>query len=300
MAYDTTPHDIYRGTTGLELPTEMSTEVWQKMQEESAIMRLAQREPLKGSGKTIPIITSDPEPGWTAESTEKPVGTHTFSTKKMTPYKLAIIVPISMEFRRDHEAIYNQLTQRIPKSFARKFDKTVFFGSAPGSNFDTLVNSPEVNLWGNEWEQLVEASALIADKEGELNGWAMSPRGKAALLQVTDTTGRPIFVNGTENGSIGSILDEPVYRTRAVYDASTNLVGFAGDWTKARYGIVESINMSISEEATINDGTKQINLWQRNMFAIRCEAEFGFIVEDDDYFVKLKNYDPTTATKKAK
>lgn len=45
--------------------------------------------------------------------------------------------------------------------------------------------------------------------------------------------------------------------------------------------------MSISEEATINDGTNQINLWQRNMFAVRIEAEVGVVVKDAAAFGKL-------------
>jgi len=45
--------------------------------------------------------------------------------------------------------------------------------------------------------------------------------------------------------------------------------------------------MSISEEATVNDGTNQINLWQRNMFAVRVEAELGFVVSNTNAFVKL-------------
>lgn len=73
-----------------------------------------------------------------------------------------------------------------------------------------------------------------------------------------------------------------------MYKAGTpNVVGFAGDWTQARYGIVDGINVSISEEATINTGTEQVNLWQRNMFALRCEAEVGFVVKNAAAFVKL-------------
>ena len=66
-----------------------------------------------------------------------------------------------------------------------------------------------------------------------------------------------------------------------------NVIGFAGDWTQARYGIVDGINLAISEEATINTGTELVNLWQRNMFAVRVEAEVGFIVRDAAAFVKL-------------
>ena len=47
------------------------------------------------------------------------------------------------------------------------------------------------------------------------------------------------------------------------------------------------INLAISDQATINTGTEQVNLWQRNMFAVRVEAEVGFVVRDAAAFVKL-------------
>ena len=53
------------------------------------------------------------------------------------------------------------------------------------------------------------------------------------------------------------------------------------------YGIVDGINIAISDQATINDGTNQINLWQRNMFAVRVEAEVGFVVASASAFLKL-------------
>ena len=60
MALVTTPHDIYRGTSGITLPKELSNEIWANAVQESAIMRLAQRIDLPGSGITIPVITADP------------------------------------------------------------------------------------------------------------------------------------------------------------------------------------------------------------------------------------------------
>jgi len=59
------------------------------------------------------------------------------------------------------------------------------------------------------------------------------------------------------------------------------VVGIAGDWTKAVYGAVEGVKIDISDQATLtykdasnNDVT--LNLWQRNMFAVRAEIEVGF------------------------
>ena len=55
-----------------------------------------------------------------------------------------------------------------------------------------------------------------------------------------------------------------------------SVIGYAGDWTQAKYGIVEDVQISISDQATLTIDDEQVNLWERNMFAVRAEIEFGF------------------------
>ena len=70
---------------------------------------------------------------------------------------------------------------------------------------------------------------------------------------------------------------------------SAEVIGFGGDWTTARYGVVKDVNISISDQATLTSGSKTLNLWQRNMFAVRCEFEVGFVVRDLADFVRIDN-----------
>jgi HK97 family phage major capsid protein len=208
----------------------------------------------------------------------------------MTPYKMAVIELFSNEFRRDLPALYGELERRLPLSLGKKLDETVFNGSAPGTNFDVLSGSASVALdLADAYGSLVGVYETLATADASLTGWAMSPQGKAILLGAVDGTKRPLFVpNVNDTNAIGRILGAPVTETKSVYAQGTpNTVGFAGDWEQARYGIVDGINIAISDEATINDGEQQINLWQRNMFAIRVEAEFGFVVKDPAAFVKI-------------
>ena len=293
MALATNAVDINRGTEGVVLPPQLSQEVWQNAQEESAVMRLAQRIALPGAGLTIPVITGDAVADWTAETNEKPVSEATLASKQMTGYKLAVIELFSNEFRRDLPRVYEELARRLPYSIAKKFDETVFNGTAPGTNFDTLENATAISLAAGEgvttYGQLVSVLSTIGAADAELTGWVLAPQGEALLLATTDETGRPLFVADiNDNRAIGRVLGSPVIRSRAAYVAGTpNTIGIAGDWAQARYGIVEDIKISISEEATVNDGENQINLWQRNMFAVRVEAELGFVVKTDAAFVKL-------------
>ena len=290
MALATNPVDINRGTTGIQLPKELSAEIWANAQDESAVMRLAQQIALPGSGITIPVVTGDPAADWTAETAEKPVSESTFGFKQMTPYKIAVIELFSMEFRRDLPALYAELVRRLPASIGKKFDETVFGGTAPGSNFDVLSGSTAVAVGGTgTYGKLVTALETIAATDAELTGWVISPQAEALLLKATDGNNRPLFIpNANDDRAIANLLGARVERSRRVYKAGTpNVIGFAGDWAQARYGIVDGINLAISEEATVNTGTELVNTWQRNMFAVRVEAELGFVVKDAAAFVKL-------------
>lgn len=289
MAYDNTPVDLNTGSSGIVLPREISSEIWAKATQESAVMRMARRIYLPGAGITVPIIDTDGVADIVTETGEKPVSNPTVNNKSMTPIKIAMIQTFSNEFRRDLPRLYDALVDRAPAAITKKFDELAFHGTNNPTGFDTLANATAISIATDTYPALVSAKSTVAAADGMLNGWALSPQAEAVLLAATDGQDRPLFLNSaTDQGSVGRILGEPVYFNRASYQAGTpNTLGIAGDWDRAMYGIVDDITIKISDQATINDGTKQINLWQRNMFAILVEATLGFAVQDDAYFVRL-------------
>lgn len=267
--------------TSIDLPVDVSREILQKAQEESAVMRLARRIDLPGRGTSINVITSDPEAAWVGETVAKPVSNPGLSTKVMSAYKLAVIVPFSNEFRRDVAALYDAIVQRIPRALGQKFDATVFGAvQAPGSNFDTFASASAVAISGtnvNAYAGLVTADTDIATHGGILNGFVLSPQGKGVLLAATDADKRPLFINNVSEGAIPMILGAQTYISKGAYVTGTpNVLGFAGDWTQALYGTVEGVKVDYSSDATLVNGNSTINLFQQNMFAVRAEIEVGF------------------------
>ena len=277
---------INTNRSNITLPTEISAEIIQKTQEASAVMGLARRVALPGRGLTIPVISGDPEAAWVDETNPKPISNPTLSTKIMQAYKLAVIVPFSDEFARDMAGLYDALISRLPGALALKFDSTVFHGTAPGSNFDTFaaVSAQSISGTGNSvYNALVAADADIATAGGILNGFAMSPQGKGEFLAAKDTTERPLFINSVAEGAVPMILGAPVKYTKGAYKAGTSgtgatpdVLGFAGDWTQALYGTVEGVKIDMSNQASLTISGNQVNLWERNMFAVRAEIEVGF------------------------
>ena len=59
---------INTNRSNVTLPQEVSSEILQKTQEESAVMKLARQVVLPGRGLTIPVITGDPEAEWVSET----------------------------------------------------------------------------------------------------------------------------------------------------------------------------------------------------------------------------------------
>ena len=278
--------------TNIQLPAEVSSEILQKTQEQSAVMQMARQIVLPGRGVEIPVITADPEASWVNETASKPVSNPGLDKKVMTAYKLAVIVPFSNEFRRDAAGLYDALIGRLPLSLASKFDATVFGNvAAPGSNFDTFANCTAQNIGGtNTYAGLVAADADVADHDGILNGYVISPKAKAVLLSALDDNKRPLFINSVAEGAIPMILGARTLMSKGAYKAGAgstpNVVGVAGDWTQAVYGTVEGVKIDISDQATLVNGNTTINLFQQNMFAVRAEIEIGFRA-DTTVFNKL-------------
>lgn len=289
--------------SNIDLPKAVSSEILKKTQESSAIMQLAKKVPLPGNGVQIPVITSDPVANWVTETGKKPVSNPGLSKKIMQAHKLAVIVPFSEEFRRDAAALYSALIERLPNTLGKEFDKTCFFGPASTlANFDDLseVTAQSLSGTGGVYGGLVAADIDISEQGGMISGYVFSPQGRGELLTALDKQDRPIFINSVSEGEVPRILGAPTYFKQVVYKegaagvgtgaGTPDIVGFAGDWSKAMWGTVEGVKISFSDQATltVQEGTsvEQINLWQQNMFAVRAEIEVGFVAETE-YFNAL-------------
>lgn len=287
--------DLKRSTSGVVLPAQVSSEIWASTQQASAIMAVSRQITLPGSGITIPMVTADSSASWVAESAEKPVSHAVVANKSMTPYKLAVIETFSMEFRRDLPGLYAELARRLPNALARKFDETVMGGTAPGSGFDVLTTAPSLIVDGTgTYADLAAVFNAVAAAGGNLSHWVSSPSFEGLLLSSVASDGRPLFIaDQTTSGRVGSIFGRPVYTTNGAMLKSTvagDDTAIAGDFANsAIYGTVEGVQVDVSDQATVMDGATQVNLWQRNMFAVRAEIEIGFITRNVNHFVRISD-----------
>ena len=307
-----TYQDHSRKTTNVIFDPEVSGEIIAKAQEESAIMQLASKMSIAPEGKKFQTIVGDPAPEWVAETNDKPVDFFEFGTKTVTPYKMALIVPFSTEFRRDKTTLYNECIRRVPKLFAKKFDATAMGTVAPGTGFDVFGSASKASILADSvnhidvYDRFLAVDSAIGAADGIMNGIALSPQGRSIVLGAKDWQGYPIFTPGVQSGQLGNILGAAVSVKKGVYvpgvaGTSAAVVGIAGDWDEAAYGVIGQLTGSFSEEATItytdaSNNAVTLNLWQKNMFAVRFEIELALMIRDINKFVLLTGNTPSATT----
>lgn len=286
------------------LAPEVSSEIWQNAQAESAVMQYATKIDLPGLGLSVPMIASDPTAEWAGETEEITVGESTFDSREMKGHKIGVIELFSKEMKRDLPGLVSALQTRLPKTIGLKFDETVFhgasgFGPVNQTTFDSFRKTGVQSLSltkEDAYDDLVAIDEAVSLADGTLGAYVLSPRARGVLLRAKDADERPLMVNNVQtDGAITSLLGVPAFRTGAVYRkgaedaAGGSTLGFAGDWRSAYYGVVQGIEVEISSEASVTKGGQTINLWQRDMFAVKVTAHLGFMIRKghENRFVRI-------------
>ncbi|MFC9941257.1 phage major capsid protein [Nocardiopsis alba] len=294
------------------LPRNLTGPIFERANELSAVQRLARRVPLSMDATTsIPVPLDVPTADWVDEGARKPLSSGGVGVKTMTGKKLAVLIPVSMEVARTNAAgLWSQLQSDLPLAFARAFDHAAIHGkSMKGATgpfqgyLAQTTNTQQLGATaqnqGGIYADLVKGMEQVVDADYDFSGFAADSRLKPKLLLSTDTTGRPIFVDtttqGTDAGSgQGTLIGEPIMYSRGVSGkyrrqstmTDTGLRAVGGDWQQCAYGVGMDISVKVSREATYvdEDGTVH-SAFQENLVLLLAEAYYGFVVGDADAFV---------------
>lgn len=215
------------------LPPTITGPIFQKSEEQSAVMQLARKVPLSVSATTaIPVMMDVPTAGWVSEGGQKPVGNAAVGVKTMSGKKVALLVPVSQELMMTNTGgVYDQLVADLPRAIGRAFDHAAILGldmktGGPGPFADYLAQTPNSQVIGSTsaanggvYADLVKGMSQVvnAPVSGyEFSGFAADPRLKPEMMLSVDTVGRPIALGqdqGALSGGIqsGTIIGYPAY-----------------------------------------------------------------------------------------
>lgn len=300
---------------------EQSAPIFNQARSSSVFQQLIRQVTLGGSGVSVPVVTGKPVAGWVDEGGQKPASKGSRTLKTISPKKLAAIVVNSEEVVRANPGGYiTDLRDDLAEAFALAFDAAVAHdkladgtSTGPFSTYlDQATKVVEVGshttAQGGVHGDLNEAlSLLVNDRDSNgrgkrLNGWAFDSVMEPVFNGQTDTTGRPLFIDQPVDVDTAGIvrLGSTMGRRSFISDGvgtvdGETVVGYAGDWTQAAWGVVGGISYSVSNQATVTIDGELVSCFENNLVAIRAEAEYGFLLNDADSFVKFTNTIPTAS-----
>ncbi|MGW7350950.1 phage major capsid protein [Streptomyces sp. NPDC054784] len=295
------------------MPAQLTAPIFEKSVEGSAVMSLARRVPLSMSANTaVPVPLDVPTADWVSEGGRKPLSSGGVEVKQMSGKKIAVLIPVSMEVVESNAAgLWAQLQRDLPTAFARAFDmatvhgKNMRGGSGPFQDY-LAATSKSVSLGtasqgtGGIWKDFVDGMEQIIDDDWDYTGTIADNRLKPKLLAATSTTGEPLFVatrqtSGTGTALAGELIGEPLAYSRSVSgrlrrqtgSVDTGLRAIGGDWSQAAFGVGMDISVKRSREATYIDEDGGVHsAFQENLELLLAEAYYGFVLGDEEAFVK--------------
>lgn len=286
------------------LTPEMSAPIFDEAQRQSAFQQLFRRVPLGINGQTVPVVTSKPTAKWTNEGAKKHGTNMGLGLLEMEPEKLTAFAVFSAEVVRANPGnITGLIRPALAGAFATAFDFAVGFGlGGDGTGTGpftknlsdttksvTLGTTTQAN-GGIHGDFVAAMSLLVADGK-KLTGWAVGDTVEPDLWGAVDTSGRPLYVDlPTDNTSQtiarpGRLLNRPSFMGEGVENGTT--VGFGGDFTKGAWGAVGGISYRISTEAAVTINGELVSAFENNLVVVLAEAEYGFVLADEESFVEL-------------
>ena len=298
------------------IPAEQSAAIFERAARQSVVQRLVPQVPLGYAGRSIPVVTTRPTAAWTDEATTKHATRGSMTLATITPQKLTAIMVESMEVVRANPGGYIEAMRNgMADAFAVAFDRAVFHneggdgtaGAGPFSTYlDQTTKSQEIGgtsvANGGIHVDLVEAMRdVVSDKDAsgrryKVTGWALDDVLEPSLWGAVDTTGRPIYTElptdatSATISTAGRLMNRPSFLGEGVASFNqTDVVGYVGDWSTCRWGVVGGISYRTSTEAPVTINGSLVSCFENNLVAFLAEAEYGFIASDVEAFSKLTN-----------
>ncbi len=282
-----------------EIPSEQGNLVMKEFVAQSTIAQLATVVPMTKPKVNFTYLAEGAGAYWVNEAEKIQTAKATWLTAEMEAKKLAVIMPVSKEFLTYTVSdFFAQMKPAIAEAFYTKFDEAALFGeNSPYkegiSIWESIVASGNTIAKGTEdnlYQDFNSLLALVEDGDNDPNGFTTTKRFRKDLRGTVDNQGLPVF-NDVHAGATASALGLPIaYASGKAWDYDKAEV-IVGDWDNARYGILQGIEYSVSEEATlstvVDENGDPINLFERDLIALKATMYIGFMRLKEDAFSAL-------------
>lgn len=281
------------------IPSEEGTLVLKEFLSQSVVAQLAKPEPMTKPVKKFTYLASGPGAYWVGEAEKIQTSKATWLQAELVAKKIGVIIPVSKEFLKySVKDFFAQMRPAIAEAFYTKFDQAAIFGlnSPYASGMSVWERVQASNNYIQQgtgdtlYTDLNDLLALVEDGDNDPNGFTTTRRFRKDLRGTVDANKLPIF-NDPKGGAIASALGLPVGFASAKSWDFDKAALITGDWDFARYGVLQDIEYAVSEDATLttilDENGDPINLFERDMFALRATMHVAFMTLKEDAFGAL-------------
>lgn len=273
------------------VPVQQGREIIEVVMSNSTMMQLAQYEEMDSLEKEFDVFLGGIGAYWVGEGQRIQTSKPQWGKVKMRAHKLGVIIPVSREWLHyKQREFFEKVKPLVSKAFYNKFDAATLL------NIDNPYTQSVL-------ESVTEANNLITGDITVANIDKMTD-------DLADAGFEPnAYVSKTQNNTIlrGLIRDENGLKTRVL--SGDNLDGLpvlkvdkdiaefkkgmliTGDFDNVYYGVPYNMNYAISTDATlttiVGDDGQPVNLFERELVALRVTMDIGFMVLKDEAFAMI-------------
>lgn len=280
------------------IPEEQGTLMLNEVISNSVMMQLASYEEMTKQKKTFQYLAEGVGAYWVGEGEVIQTSKPQWLTAEMEAKKLGVIVPVSREFLQYSVTdFFTQVRTLIAEAFYKKFDEATILGVDNPFTQSLQASITGVNhvVTGDiNGDNFFELTDFVNDAGFDVNAFISKTQNRSLLRRVVDgftqedgSITDPVRLYNRDTNTLDGL---PVADLKSTNMEKGEL--FAGNFNYARYGIPYNLNYSISEDAQlssiVDESGNPINLFERELIAIRATMDVGFMVLKDDAFAKIE------------
>ena len=279
-----------------ELLNNFTKPVLREVMETSKIMQLGKYQEMDGTEKDFVIWADKPGAYWVGEGQKIETSKATWLEAKMRAYKLGVILPVTKEFLNyTYSDFFEAMKPMIAEAFARKFDEAGILNVGDNPFNKSIEQSVQTagNVINGEYNEdnLLDLEALVENNDYDPNAFISKRTNRRALSSIVDSVSNErLFEKGKGRNAIDTLDGLPVVNLKSS-DYKENVI-YTGDFNQLFYGIPQRIEYKIddsSQLSTIKDGNSEpINLFERDMLALRATMHVAVHIADDKAFAKFE------------
>lgn len=288
-------------TQHFNLPDQLASGVWEKVQDNSAIARLAGSTPMICGKTDFMTFTGQPKAEFVGEGQQKSPAKTEFGMKTASVHKAQVTVRFNEEVQYAGDDYKTQALMTLRESLSVALARALDLGAIHGLNPATGQSAVTIN------DKLTNATIKItpADPEADIEnaagrivtngyvptGLAIDPTYAWKFKTAKYVDGRKKYPELSMNIRNTSMIEGLTTAVADTVSASrevaspTGVCAVLGQWDAFKWGVVRDIPV---QTIVYGDPDGQGDLKRQNQIALRAEVLYSWAVLDYDAFALIK------------